>query len=177
MKATITMTTLLVILVGAVWVGFGLLTAPFDTDTEPEATCEMREFDEGDELAAFQVRVNVLNSSQREGLAYNQLNELGAKGFSLGYFSNARDIDVSAVTIMTDDPEHPTVRLVARQFSDDVAYVELDEAIETDDESVTVLLGQGYSGVNADAGTTFEVTDPFSWCAAIPLEEEELPEL
>lgn len=178
MKSALTLTVLVVVVVASAIVGFRLLTAPFDAELDLEVTCEDRDFEEGDELAAFQVRVNVLNASNREGLAYHQLNALRTAGFAPGYFRNARDLDfdVSAVTIMTESPDHPAVVLVARQFTDDVDYVEPQEGVETDDETVTVLLGQNYDGTVDDPPTSIEVSEPVTWCAADPAEEEEMPE-
>lgn len=119
------------------FVGFRLLTA--DAEIPEAATCETRVIEPDELVTANLITVDVLNGSQRAGLANRVSINLQRKGYLPGRVANS-DIEVesSGVTIVTSDPEDPRIRLVTRQFGD-VDYVE-PQGTESGDR-VTVVVG------------------------------------
>ncbi len=138
-----------VMFVGGSVIGFNLLTSSADT-TVAAPTCEMRTVAEGEELTPNLVTVNVYNASRTAGLANRLAVLLQRRGFLAGTVANnPTDLEVANVTILTDDPKDPQVRLAASQFGAPIEYVD-QPAVS--DSGVDVLLGPGYAdrGVRND---------------------------
>ena len=131
----------IVFIVGLV-AGFQMLIAK---PPEPAAapSCEPRTVKAGDELTSNLVTVNVFNASKRSGLA-NRVNiNLQRKGFLGGEIGNSQSAaKPAAVTILTDDPDDPRVKLVADQFVNSVTYAAPDITVK---EGVVIVVGDGYS--------------------------------
>ncbi len=112
---------------------------------EPPAppTCEARTVAAGEELTSNLVTVNVFNASKRSGLA-NRLNiNLQRNGFLGGQIGNSTSgAKQAAITILTNDPKDPRVKLVAAQFQDKVAYAVPDIAVK---EGVVIVVGDAFT--------------------------------
>lgn len=121
--------------------GFKLLTAGADTADEGP-TCETRTVAAGEDLTSNLVAVDILNASQRSGLANRVSINLQRRGFLGGRVANSTSkVEPKKITILTNDPKDPRVVLVAMQFGDDVKYAKPDVATS---DNVVVVVGDDY---------------------------------
>jgi hypothetical protein len=167
MKRTTRMLTLAiaaaVFIVGTL-TGFTLLTAGTEEVVETE-TCTQSVVPAGGELNSNVVKVNVFNASNRSGLANRVLINLQANGFLGGQIGNsASATKPRRVAILTDDPEDPRVKLVAAQFRDDVEFAPADVQVE---DGVTVVVGDDYRDLKAEAVTTIETDRDIPVCTPV----------
>jgi len=101
----------LLLVLAALW-GWQALTEPFPQKTVA-AICEDTEVASGDRVFPAQVVVNVLNASDRSGLAGRTLGELRDRGFVAGDSGDApARSKVQVAQIWSSDPASPAVRLV-----------------------------------------------------------------
>ncbi len=133
-----------IVFVAGTAVGIGLaFSGPEATDDEP--TCEVRAIAEGEVLSSNLLMVHVYNASKRAGLANRVKINLERRGFLGGVAqNNPGELSPRNVAVLTDDPQDPRVRLVARQFKGKVQMVEADFATE---DGISVLIGPNYSGL------------------------------
>lgn len=170
MKSALTLTTVFVLFLGSIALGYELLTADADVEAVEPVTCEMRTLKAGDVISPNQVRVSSLNSSSISGLANRVLIDLGRHGFAPGTIANAEiDEPVRDVTILTDDPKHPAVRLLAAQFKDTVEFA---DPIDPDQEGLTVVLGQKYKGLKKKPPREAKLKEDLDWCVPVVVETE-----
>jgi hypothetical protein len=141
--------------------GVRLLTSSADT-ADPAPTCTTKTVKKGERLDSNFVTVNVFNASNRSGLANRVTINLQANGFLGGTISNNESATKPRrVAILTDDPDDPRVRLVARQFKDKVAYRKPDITV---DSGVIVIVGDDYSGLRSKAPTRITSDRDISAC-------------
>ncbi len=131
----------LVFVVGLV-AGFQMLTAK-PAEPPPAPTCETHSVAAGEKLTTNVVTVNVFNASKASGLA-NRVNiNLQRNGFLGGQIGNSTSAAKPArVTILTNEPNDPRVKLVAAQFEDKVAYAVPDISV---DRGVVIVVGDGFT--------------------------------
>lgn len=152
-----------VFLFGSV-IGFRLLTSSADT-AEPAATCTNRTVQKGETLDSNLVKVNVFNASTRSGLANRVTINLQTNGFLGGTIgNNESSTRPSRVAILTNDPDDPRVRLVARQFKDKVAYRKPDIEVAS---GVIVIVGDDYSGLRKKSSTSTKTDRDLEVCVPI----------
>lgn len=152
-----------VVLLGGLFVGFRLLTAEADTGPA-EPTCESRTVAADEEVTSNLVKVNVYNASQVAGLANRVSINLQRRGFLAGQIGNyAGDLEVKAVTVLTDDPDDPRVRLVRAQF-EDVEIADPDPTLPSD--AISVIVGDDYEELGKDVRST-ENDREFTVCLPI----------
>lgn len=134
------------------------------SEPEPVAEappCEVRTIQQGEVLSSNLVMVHVYNASRRAGIANRAKINLERRGFLGGVAeNNPGQVKAKRVTILTDDPEDPRVRLVARQFKGKVVFAAPDFTTE---DGVSVLIGPEYNGLRK-AGTKVEASRDVSVC-------------
>ena len=140
LRSLLTLSVLGVLLVvGGMW-GLSALTQPFPENAEP-AVCVDVPFAEGEKISRSDVTVSVLNAGDRNGLAGFTMDLFVNAGFGQGEAGNTEDgVRVKKVQIWTDDPEHPAVRLVARQLGGAVKVVRREPSTA----GVQVVVGDGF---------------------------------
>lgn len=152
--------------VGVFVVGTGLgarLAFSSGAPPEPEATCEVKRIETGENLTSNLVTVHVFNASKQQGLANRVRTNLERRAFLGGLAqNNPGAIKASNVTVLTSDPSDPQVRLVAAQFNGKVATAPADFA--TEKEGVSLLVGTDFKGLKKDAPTAIKVDRPVSVC-------------
>ena len=142
-------------------IGYRLLTASPNTDSSDVPTCESRVIKAGQSLGSALVVVDVYNGGEKEGLASKVSTALQKRGFLQGSIANSpSDLKPAAVTILTTNQNDPRVQLVAQQFKD-VDYALPDFATSS---AVTVLVGDGFDGLNDGAPTSVKTTSDVSLC-------------
>ncbi len=165
-KTPITLVVLLGLLVGAVFYGWQTIISPDEPAEGPTAgappTCERNvTFKKGQKIQAQDITVNVYNAGIVPGLAGNTLSALVGKGFQGGVSDNAPGAQSARnVTIMTDVPESPKVRLVRMQFQGPVSVVPGELAVGVD-----VIVGDEFRAVDPNATTVIQLRRNISSCA------------
>ncbi len=165
-KTPITLVVLLGLLVGAVFYGWQTIISPDEPAEGPTAgappTCERKvTFKKGQKIQAQDITVNVYNAGIVPGLAGNTLSALVGKGFQGGVSDNAPGAQSARnVTIMTDVPESPKVRLVRMQFQGPVSVVPGELAVGVD-----VIVGDEFRAVDPNATTVIQLRRNISSCA------------
>lgn len=131
----------------------------------PAATCESRTVAAGKELTSNVVTVNVFNASKASGLA-NRVNiNLQRNGFLGGQIGNSKSAAKPApVTILTNDPQDPRVKLVAAQFQDRVAYSVPDVTVK---EGVVIVIGDGFTKLRGKPVTSVVAATEVTTCVPI----------
>lgn len=157
-----------VLVVGAL-VGFRLLTA--SAEIEIVDACEERNVAVGEPVTPALVPVDVFNASQRAGLANRVSINLQRRGFLPGQVGNSpMEVESDGVTIVTDTPEDPRVRLLAAQFGD-VEFV--PPAGSDSSENIVVIVGNDTNqDLVDDATTEVEADVPVSVCLPVAPEVE-----
>ncbi|GAA3522116.1 hypothetical protein GCM10022234_17750 [Aeromicrobium panaciterrae] len=118
-----------------------LLAKP--NDPPPAPTCKAQTVKAGEQLTSNVVTVNVFNASKRAGLANRVTINLQRNGFLGGQIGNSTSAaKQAAVTILTNDPNDPRVKLVAAQFQDKVVYAAPDITVK---EGVAVVVGDAFT--------------------------------
>ncbi len=161
-----------VVFIGGTALGTRLLFAPTGAESEDIATCETQSIAAGDAVRSGMITVDIFNAGDTAGLANRVRINLEDRGFLGGRIGNSgSDVSPANVAILTDDPEDPTVQLVASQFNGDVEFATPD--IDTED-AVTVILGSGYQDLRADAPTEIQAGQDTTVC--VPTIDLENPE-
>lgn len=156
----LTLLVAMVVFVVGTLMGFKLLTAQADTATAAP-TCTKRTVAVGEPLTTNLVTINVLNASTRAGLANRIAINLQRNGLLAGTVANSTSArNPTRVTILTNDPTDPRVKLVASQFADKVTYAKSDLPLG---KGVTVLVGD-------DARLTLRKKPPLSVVTDRPIE-------
>lgn len=149
-----------VIFVGGSLTGFKLLTAaPEKTNAAP--ACQTVTAQAGKRLSSNMVTVNVLNASERAGLANRVLIDLQSNGFLGGSKGNSTDTAPKRVAIVTNDRKDPRVKLVAQQFKDNVKYSKPQGSAG---DGITVVVGPNYSGLKSKPKTSVRTDREISAC-------------
>ncbi len=150
-------------------VGLRLLTA--SADIEVLETCEERTVEPGEAVTPALVPVDVFNASQRAGLANRVSINLQRRGFLPGQVGNSpMEVESDGVTIVTETPEDPRVRLLAAQFGD-VEFV--PPAGSDSSENIVVIVGNDTNqDLVDDATSEVEAEEPVSVCLPVAPEVE-----
>jgi len=165
-KTPVTLLVLLGLLVGAVFYGWQTIISPDEPAEGPTAgappMCERKAtFKKGQRILAGDITVNVYNAGIVSGLAGNTLSALVGKGFQGGVSDNAPGAQSARnVTIMTDVPESPKVRLVRMQFQGPVRVVPGELAVGID-----IIVGDEFRAVDPNATTVIQLRRNISSCA------------
>lgn len=157
-----------VLVVGTI-VGLRLLTA--SAEIEVLDACEDRTVQVGEPVSPAFVPVDVFNASQRAGLANRVSINLQRRGFLPGQVGNSpMEVESEGVTIVTDTPEDPRVRLLAAQFGD-VEFV--PPAGSDASENIVVIVGNDTNQNLVDgAPTEVEADVPVTVCLPVAPEVE-----
>jgi len=169
-KTPVTMLVLLGILLGAAYYGWSTIVNPEDktgTDTaqtptkkKKPACTPAKRFKKGQAVRAEDILVNVFNAGVSAGLAGETLDALTSKGFKGGIASNAPEaMSAANVTIVTQEPKSPEVRLVRIQFRGPVKVVkgELSPGID-------VLVGDKFQSVDSTIRTQITLQKNIQAC-------------
>ncbi len=166
-KTPITLLVLLGILLGAAFYGWQTIIAPDPTDektakTDGKKKCDNKiVFKRGERIAAENIVVNIYNAGDIPGLAGNTLSALVAKGFKSGVSENApADRAARNVTIVTDAPSSPEIRMVRMQFRGKVRVAEGEIS-----RGIDVLVGDNFLAVDPNAKTVFRLKRAVATCA------------
>lgn len=153
----------LVFVVGLV-AGFQMLIAK-PAEPDPAPTCETRTVAAGEKLTSNLVTVNVFNASKRSGLA-NRVNiNLQRNGFLGGQIgNNTSSAKPAPVTILTNDPQDPRVKLVAAQFKNKVAYDVPDITVK---EGVVIVIGDGFTSLKRKPVSSIVATTDVTTCVPV----------
>ncbi len=164
MKRNLTLLGAAVVFVIGLIAGFQLLIAK-PAEPPPPPTCENKTVAAGDELTSNLVTVNVFNASKRSGLA-NRVNiNLQRNGFLGGEIGNdASAAKPAAVTILTNDPDDPQVKLVAAQFKNKVAYAAPDITV---DRGVVIVVGDDYSSLKSEPPNSVVAKTAVTTCVPV----------
>jgi len=140
LKSLLTLSVLGVLLViGGAW-GLSAVTEPFPGRADAPICVDVP-FAEGERISRSDVTVSVLNAGTRNGLAGLTMDLFVNAGFGEGQEGNSEEGPrVEAVEIWTDEPDHPAVRLVARQLGDAVEVVRRAPTTA----GVQVVVGDGF---------------------------------
>jgi hypothetical protein len=149
-----------VVFVGGTLAGVKLLTAAPEKSDAP--TCQTLTAKAGSKLRTNLVTVNVLNASERAGLANRVLIDLQSNGFMGGSKGNTTDVTPKRVAIVTADRTDPRVKLVAKQFKDNVKYTKPKSGVA--ENGVTVVVGPNYSGLKKKAASSVRTDQDISVC-------------
>lgn len=157
-----------VLVVGTI-VGLRLLTA--SAEIEVLDACKDRTVQVGEPVSPAFVPVDVFNASQRAGLANRVSINLQRRGFLPGQVGNSpMEVESEGVTIVTDTPEDPRVRLLAAQFGD-VEFV--PPAGSDASENIVVIVGNDTNQNLVDgAPTEVEADVPVTVCLPVAPEVE-----
>lgn len=164
LTTAVTMTVLLVVLVGMAVFGFRALTQPVDRATAVE-TCSEVEKEVQDFLRRSEVQVSIFNAGTKEGLASSTLAEVEEAGFRAGNAGNApQSAEVPRAVVWTTERDDPAAQLVARAFGRRVQV----EVTETDlGPGVDVLVGDRFRGLDPKAPRRIKLADPVETCVPV----------
>jgi len=154
-RTPLTLLVLLGVVVTAGWYGWEQLNNPVDNPFAEQPRCTDEQFGEGDRLQAEQVRVNVYNAGNLEGLAGATMDQLRRRGFRPGSAENApADVSVDTVAIYDRLPESAAVRLVSKQFMGKVEVFRRPDIAD----GVDIVVGSGHRGIDPAASTNVQVS-------------------
>lgn len=148
----------LLVAVAAAW-GWSAFTEPLPADEEVPI-CTETEVAAGTKVRRDQVVVSVYNGSSRNGLAGATRDLLVERGFVPGETGNAPTAADSTV-ILSDDPQNPAVRLVARQF--------VGATVEPGDElgpGVVIVLGEDFEALQEKQVKAVKAREDATFCRA-----------
>jgi hypothetical protein len=122
-RSAVTLTVLVLALVGAAAWGWSALMQPFPGKVDTPL-CEARTVEAGSRVFPQDVTVSVYNSSSRDGLAGRTMQQLRDQGFAEGRSGNVKSRrPIRTAAIWTRDPANPAVRLVASRLGKGVQVV------------------------------------------------------
>ena len=152
-----------VFVVGTV-AGFQMLIAKPDQPPEA-ASCQETKVAAGEALTSNVVTVNVFNASKASGRA-NRVNiNLQRNGFLGGQIGNSTSAAKPArVTILTNEPDDPRVKLVAAQFQDKVAYAVPDITVK---QGVVIVIGDGFTRLKGKPPRSIVAATDVSTCVPV----------
>lgn len=165
-KTPITLVVLLGILLGAAVYGWQTIVSPNETKKpttapEPASKCERKTtFKKGQTIRAEDIVVNVYNAGGISGLAGNTLSALVGKAFQAGVSDNAPGRQKARnVTIVTNVPKSPAIRLVRIQFLGPVRVVPGELA-----PGIDVIVGDNFRAVDPNASTNITLKRTITSC-------------
>lgn len=153
------------VVLGALWGWQQVIKPPAVTLPDD---CVVQPVTDG-QLRSDQVTVEVHNSGSRRGLAGEVGTLLEQKAFVVGEVGNAEEIRATDVVVVGADAEAPEVRLVASQFANPEVRAEPGRLA---DHRVVVVLGDEFSGMQADAAATVAVEAETICLPALPVAED-----
>lgn len=167
-RTPITLLVLVGILLGAAYYGWHTVISPATEATTqtptrtPEPTCvKQKEFHKGQEIKATDIVVNVFNAGTISGLAGDALQALHQRGFRLGIAANPPSkVTASNVTILTNSPQSPEVKLVAGQFIGKVLVRKGPNLAP----GMDIVIGQDFKGIADKAPTTLRLKHDVTTC-------------
>ncbi len=153
-----------VVFVVGLFAGFQMLIAK-PAEPPPAPTCENKTVAAGGELTSNLVTVNVFNASARSGLA-NRVNiNLQRNGFLGGEIGNDQSAAKPApVTILTNNPDDPQVKLVAAQFKNKVAYAAPDITVK---RGVVIVIGDDFSNLKSEPPRSVVAATEVTTCVPV----------
>ncbi len=162
LRTPITLSALLLVLVGAAWYGWSQVDEPFENPFEEQPACVAQKIDDGGKLTRDQVVVNVYNAGTRNDLASKTLRDLAERGFARGAAANAPDrLEVARVTVLDPDPKAAEVRLVRDQFK---GKVSVRDRPDLGNAGVDVVVGNGYLGLKKNGPKSVRVQSEQEVC-------------
>ena len=169
LRTPITLLILLVILLGAAYFGWQTVVSPGDDGKDDTAdpstdrtTCAKRQvFKKGERFRTADIRINVYNAGSRRGLAGDTLEDLSKQGFKAGVADNAPDgVTARNVTVLTEMPRSPQVRLVIEQFRGKVRLATGRSLAP----GIDVAVGDDFVGVDQQASEVLRLRKPVTTC-------------
>ena len=158
-RSGLTLLTLGLLLAAATVWGWTALTEPLPV-TEDPPICEDTEIAAGTKVSRDQVVVSVFNGSDRNGLAGATRDLLIERDFVPGETGNAPERTDETI-VVSDDPQNPAVRLVARQFKG--ARIAQGDALGP---GVVVVVGQGFDGLRRKQVKSVKAKADVTYCRA-----------
>lgn len=153
-----------VVFVIGLFAGFQMLIAK-PAEPPPPPTCDNKTVAAGGKLTSNLVTVNVFNASKRSGLANRANINLQRNGFLGGEIGNdASAAKPAPVTILTNDPTDPRVKLVAAQFKDKVAYAAPDITVK---QGVVIVVGDDFTALKSEPPTSIVADKEVTTCVPI----------
>lgn len=168
-RTPVTLLVLVGILLGAAYYGWQTVVSPAtDTSTAngpthaSKPTCvRHKRFLKGQEIRAADIVVNVFNAGTVSGLAGDALTALHQKGFGMGIAANPpHGVTASNVTILTNSPGSPEVKLVANQFIGKV-LVRRGPSLAP---GIDVVIGQDFKGIAKKAPNMLRLSHDVTTC-------------
>ncbi len=147
-RTPITLMILLGVLMYGAWWGYTNVIRPMP-EAAPEP-CVNQTVAKG-QLKSSQVTVRVYNGGDRVGLAGDVARSLKSKGFVVSRTTNTEE-NIQKTVIVGAGAKNPEVLFVKTFFKD--AVVRADKRT---DNSVDILVGNKYAGLNKSAKTSYEV--------------------
>ena len=165
-RTPITMVVLLGILIGGTWWGWNSLT-----DSSAEANCIEQKLP-NNRLVPKQVVVNIYNGGARAGTAAKVAADLKKRGFNIGKIANEPNGDkVDLVAIRGATADAPELKLVAGQLNQKAAAA----ADARPDHTVDVVVGSGYTQLNAKGLPSIAVPADSTLCLPIVKTPQPIP--
>ncbi len=168
-RTPITLLVLVGILLGAAYYGWQTVINPATEATTTQGpthaskpTCvKQKQFLKGQEIKAADIVVNVFNAGTISGLAGDALSALHQKGFQMGIAANPPGgVGATNVTVLTDSPQSPEVRLVVSQFLGKVLVRKGPNLAP----GIDVVIGQDFKGIAEKAPTTLRLSHDVTTC-------------
>lgn len=163
LRTPVTLTVLLMLVLGGGWYGWTQFQEPFDNPfADRSRSCVNRTIAAGNTLQPDQVVVNVYNAGTRVDLASSTLTDLARRGFRRGLATNAPGrIDVATIAILDRDKSTADVRLVRGQFQ---GRVPVERGPDLGARGIDVVVGDRYRGLTRPAPRTAPVRDDLTIC-------------
>ena len=161
-RTPVTLTVLLVLVLGAGWYGWLNL---FDSGDADSTGCVEEELAKGTRLRARQVLVNVYNAGDVDGLAGETMDALQQRGFRPGSAENAPErLRVRTVAVYDSQPGSAPVRLVALQLGEKAKVFKRPDIAE----GVDVVVGSRFQGIDRQARLAVSVPGREEVCVPAP---------
>jgi hypothetical protein len=171
-RTSITLTVLLVVLLGAAYYGWKTVISPAtggnsDTTASDKPTCKnTQDFHKGQIIKAQDIAVNVYNAGAIAGLAADTLDTLTRRGFQTGVADNApANVIATNVKILTEAKNAPQVQLVASQFRGKITYSAKGDVAP----GIDVVVGDNFVGMKKGAKSQLRVQKNVSICTSVDI--------
>ncbi|HEU4949064.1 MAG TPA: LytR C-terminal domain-containing protein [Kribbella sp.] len=165
-QTPVTLVVLIGFLVGGAWWGWNSLT-----DSTAEPNCVEQKLP-NNRLVPKQVVVNVYNGGAKAGTAGKTAADLQKRGFNIGRVSNEPNGDkVDILAVRGADAKAPEVLLVAGQLAQKAPVV----VDQREDHTVDVVVGKGYTKLNAKGLTSVAVPAEGTVCVPVVKPSQPIP--